>query len=261
MNQPQEFISIIMPAYNSEKYIAQSIESVLAQTWTQWELLIIDDGSFDRTAQIAGSYASSYPQIHFSQNKQNLGVARTRNAGIRQAAGPWIAFLDSDDCWAPEKLEKQIQLSRSSAADFLFTGSAFMDENSQPLSHQLSVPSRIGYRQLLKQNVISCSSVLIKKELLLPYPMKGDNLHEDFALWLQILRDRRICAAGINEPLLIYRISTSSKSGNKKKAALMTYRVYRFIGLNPAAAFYYWCWYAYLSVRKYKKIRKKPQPV
>lgn len=256
MNQSQELISIIMPAYNSEKYIAQSIESVLAQTWTQWELIIIDDGSSDRTVEIIRSYASMYPQIRFLKNRQNIGVARTRNAGIRQAAGLWIAFLDSDDCWAPQKLEKQILLARSSSADFLFTGSAFMDENGRPLSHQLLVPSRIRYRQLLKQNVISCSSVLIKKELLLPYPMKGDNLHEDFAVWLQILRDCRIDAVGINEPLLIYRISSSSKSGNKKKAALMTYRVYRFIGLNPVTAFYYWCWYAYLSVRKYKKIKR-----
>ncbi len=256
MNQPQELISIIMPAYNSEAYIAQSIESVLAQTWTQWELIVIDDGSSDQTVEIVRSYALKHPQIRFFKNRQNIGVARTRNAGIRQAAGLWIAFLDSDDCWAPQKLEKQIRLARERSADFLFTGSAFMDENSRPLSHQLSVPSKIGYRRLLKQNVISCSSVLIKKDLLLPYPMKGDNLHEDFAVWLQILRDRHMTAFGINEPLLIYRIRSSSKSGNKKKAALMTYRVYRFIGLNPAAAFYYWCWYAYLSVRKYKKIRQ-----
>lgn len=254
MELAQELISIIMPAYNSEKYIAQSIDSVLAQTWKNWELIVVDDASSDHTCDVVELYVSQYPQIQLIKNRKNQGAAQARNIGIHQAKGQWIAFLDSDDCWMPQKLEKQIIVSRSTASDFLFTGSEFMDETGKRLAGRLSVPSVISYRQLLKQNVISCSSVLIKKELLILYPMEGNNLHEDFSLWLKILRDCKISATGIDEPLIIYRINSSSKSGNKKKSALMTYRVYRSLGLNPGIALYYWCWYVYLSLRKYKKI-------
>lgn len=254
MERTQELISVVMPAYNSEKYIAKSIESVLNQTWSDWELIVVDDASTDQTEKIVRSYISRYPQIRLLKNKKNQGVAWSRNQGIYQARGAWIAFLDSDDCWMPEKLEKQILLSRSCAAVFLFTGSAFMDETGKLLAGHLSVPPQINYRQLLKQNVISCSSVLIRKQLILGYPMEGNDLHEDFVTWLKILRDYNICAVGIDEPLLIYRINPISRSGNKKKSALMTYRVYRAVGLNCITAFYYWCWYVYLSLKKYRKI-------
>lgn len=249
-------ISIIMPAYNAAQYIEESIKSVLSQTYTDWELLIIDDCSTDRTKEIAESYTDAYSNIHYYKNKENCGAAKTRNYGVKMASGEWIAFLDSDDCWAPQKLELQIKTAREKQAQFLFTGSAFIDEKSQPLDYYLPAPASIGYRELLKQNVISCSSVMIQKTLIQKYPMKhAARLHEDFAVWLQILRDQPIYAYGIDQPLLIYRISAQSKSGNKLKAAIMTFRVYRCLNLKLLPAFYYWMCYTIRSLKKYRHLK------
>lgn len=249
-------ISIIMPAYNAAHYIEEAIQSVLKQTYTDWELLIIDDCSTDQTREIAESYAHAYPNIHYHRNKENCGAAETRNYGITLASGEWIAFLDSDDCWAQKKLELQIRTAQEKQAQFLFTGSAFIDEKSQPLNYYLPAPVSIGYRELLKQNVISCSSVMIQKKLIQKYPMKhASKLHEDFAVWLQILREQHIYAYGIDQPLLIYRISTHSKSGNKLKAAVMTFRVYRYLNLKLFPACYYWICYTIRSLKKYRHLK------
>lgn len=257
MSTSAEMISIIMPAYNSARYISASIASVQAQTWKNWELIIIDDCSTDKTSEIVTSFVVSDPRVRQIKNNENSGVAQSRNIGIANASGDWIAFLDSDDCWTPDKLSQQMNFARKHMAEFTFTGSAFMDENSYPLSHYLSVPNKVSYKELLKQNIISCSSVLIKQKLLLAYPMSSDDMHEDFAVWLQILKDKEIYAYGLDQPLLIYRLSSSSKSGNKLKAARMTFRVYRYIGLKLPAAIYYWGCYTVRSLLKYRKLHDK----
>lgn len=256
MHASPDFISIIMPAYNAERTISVSINSVISQTWQDWELIIIDDCSTDRTAHIICKYESSDTRIRHIRNSQNSGVASSRNTGLLQAQGVWIAFLDSDDCWEPNKLALQLDFAHHMQANFTFTGSAFMDQDGRRLSHQLNVPLEVTFHQLLKQNIISCSSVLVRTELMLRYPMGADHMHEDFAVWLQILRDNRLKAYGLNQPLLIYRLSASSKSGNKLKAARMTFRVYRYIGLSYPSAFYYWCWYTVRSLSKYRKIKQ-----
>lgn len=249
-------ISIIMPAYNAAHHIEESIKSVIGQTYTDWELIIIDDCSTDNTRQIVQSYVQQHSNIHYYKNKENCGVAHSRNRGVKIAAGEWIAFLDSDDCWNPKKLELQLGLALTKDAQLLFTGSAFMDENSQPLDYYLPAPATVSYKELLKQNVISCSSVMIRKELIQKYPMKhASKMHEDFAVWLKILRDKRICAYGIDQPLLIYRVSSGSKSGNKIKAAIMTFRVYRHLKLGMIPACYYWMCYTVRSLKKYRHLK------
>lgn len=251
-----DFVSIIMPAYNAERTLPASIESVIAQTWTDWELIVVDDCSADGTADVILQYEDRDPRIHHIRNAKNSGVACSRNTGVQRAKGNWVAFLDSDDCWAPEKLALQLDFARHMHADFTFTGSAFMDAHGNPLSYRLPVPIQVSFRQLLKQNIISCSSVMIRRDLIRRYPMESDRMHEDFAVWLQILRDNRLDAYGLDQPLLIYRLSATSKSGNKLKAAGMTFRVYRHIGLSLPAAIYYWCWYTVRSLRKYRQLKK-----
>lgn len=246
-------VSIVMPAYQAERYLETAVRSVQAQTFTDWELIIIDDHSSDCTADLAEALAGADARIRVLYNQENTGVAGSRNRGVTAARGEWIAFLDSDDAWREDKLEKQLACAVRHHADFLFTGSAFMNAGGEHINSYLPVPEKIGYRELLKQNLVSCSSVLIRRELVLEYPMRhADRLHEDFAVWLQILRDKKLAAYGINEPLLIYRLSAGSKSGNKAKAALMTWRVYRYLGLNPVIAAYYWLHYFIRSVRKYR---------
>lgn len=246
-------ISIILPAYNAEKYITHAMDSVLFQTYQDWELIVVDDCSTDATARLIEQYLD--PRIHYARNGKNLGVANSRNIGVQMASGEWIAYLDSDDAWERDKLEQQMKAAEANNAGFLFTASAFMNEDGNRSSYILNVPSTIGFRELLKQNIISCSSVLIKKELAERYPMVHDpKVHEDFVVWLKILKQEKIAACGINQPLLIYRMRKGSKSGNKWKAAQMTFLAYRRAGVGLFLSCYSFMCYAVRSIKKYSKI-------
>ena len=248
-------VSVIMASYNAEKTIEQSINSVLNQTYPAVELLVVDDYSQDRTVKLVENIMARDNRVRLIYNKENSGVSYTRKHGLEEAKGAWIAILDSDDIWAPEKLEKQIILQKKMNADLLFTGSAFMDSDGQPIDWYLHAPSEVTYRHLLKQNVLSNSSSLVRKELYEKYYAVGDGMHEDFAVWLGILKEGKK-AYGVDEPLLTYRIAKSSKSGNKIKAAKMNWNTYRYIGLNPLSAFYYECWYVVKGLMKYKNLKQ-----
>ncbi len=249
----QELISIIMAAFNAEKTIDHAIQSVLKQTYEDWELIVIDDCSSDNTSDIISAIGD--PRIHLLRNDTNTGVSKAREKGMHAAKGEWIAVLDSDDAWVPEKLEKQINLAKSCNAELIFTGSSFMDDSGSLLNWQLHVPATVSYRSLLKQNIISNSSVLVKTRLYRKHYAVGDRMHEDFAMWLSILKEG-ITGYGIDEPLLIYRLSGSSKSGNKLKAAVMNWNTYRYTGLNPLVSLYYMCWYSVNGIIKYASLKR-----
>ena len=253
MQEDFGLISIIMAAYNAEQTIEQAINSVLSQTYTNFELLVVNDCSKDRTVELVKKIAAKDGRVRLISNVKNSGVSYTRKHGLEEAKGSWIAILDSDDAWAPEKLEKQIDLQRRTNADLLFTGSAFMDSEGQSIDWHLHAPAEVTYRQLLKQNVLSNSSALVRKELYAKHYAIGDGMHEDFAIWLSILK-KGTKAYGVDEPLLIYRIAKSSKSGNKVKAAKMNWNTYRYVGLNLMEAIYYECWYIFNGIRKYRNL-------
>lgn len=247
-------ISIIMAAYNAENTIGQAITSVIQQTYTDFELIIINDCSTDRTVDVINEFIKRNTRIILINNSKNMGVSYTRKHGLDEAKGSWIAILDSDDLWLPEKLAKQVEFQKKTNADLLYTGSGFMNVDGKQINWKLNVPEVITYRQLLKQNILSNSSALVRKDLYEKYYVIGDDMHEDFAIWLQILRNG-IKAYGINEPLLIYRLDDKSKSGNKLKAAMMNWSTYRYIGLNLLEAAYYEFWYAINGLCKYKHFR------
>ena len=254
-------ISIIMPAYQAEKTIADSIRSVLAQSFQDWELIVIDDCSADNTCGLVEELKKSLPRemgekIRLLKKQKNTGVSESRNLGAEMAQGDWIAFLDSDDLWATDKLEKQMQLlARHPDAGILFTGSAFIRGDGERSSYVLQVPEEITYRRLLRQNLISCSSVVMRRELFLRHRMQHDELHEDFLLWLKLLKEG-VRAYGVNEPLLIYRLSPASKSGNKLRAARMTWRVYRHMGLGLGISLSCLVSYTLRNTLKYRRIYK-----
>lgn len=252
-NEFNELISIVMPAYNSEKYIADAIDSIIRQTYENWELIIIDDGSIDQTTDIVSKYICSNEKIKLYSNDNNIGVSRSRNKGIEIAKGNWIAFLDSDDLWKFDKLEKQIELIVKKDAEFVFTGASYINENGKKFNGEFSVPETVNFSKLKRQNVISCSSVIIKKIHIKKFKMANDNIHEDYAVWLKILRSG-VIAQGISEPLLIYRISLTSKSGNKFKSFKMTYGVFRYIGNSSLKSIYYTFFHIILSFQKYHRI-------
>ena len=245
-----ELISVVIPAYNAEKTLAKAVESVFAQTYQNFELIIINDCSLDNTLALAGQYAQQDIRVRVFENAQNSGVSITRRKGVDAANGEWIAFLDSDDAWVSNKLEKQLELQRRSGAKLIFTGSAFMDTEGNLLDWTLHVPPQIKYRKLLKQNLISNSSVLILKECYQKHSMTDNGMHEDFTCWLNLLKTGET-AYGIDEPLLIYRLSKTSKSGNKLRAAKMNWNTYRAIGLNVFMSTYYQFHYIIHGLFKY----------
>lgn len=242
-----------MAAYNAEKTIEKAMCSVLAQTYCNWELVVVDDCSKDNTETIIQKFVLQDRRVRFLKNQANSGASKTRHYGVKEARGEWIAFLDSDDVWTKEKLEKQVRLQQEKNAEMIFTGSNFMDADGNVMNWMLHAPAEIGYKKLLKQNLVSNSSVLIRKELFLQNEEIGDEMHEDFACWLKILRDGRT-AYGVDEPLLIYRLSRDSKSGNKLKAAKMNWNTYRAVGLNCVESFYYMVWYTVNGILKYKNL-------
>lgn len=247
-------ISIVMPAYNAEQSLPAAIESVLTQTISCWELIIVDDCSQDSTLEIANHYAAMDSRIRVLNNLKNMGASKTRHSAVQAALGEWLAFLDSDDAWAEDKLEKQVKLQKQRNARLVFTGSAFMDSDGCPIDWYLHAPEKIYYKQLLKQNLVSNSSVLVEKNTYVEYEVIGDNIHEDFACWLNMMRSG-VVAYGLDEPLLIYRLSSNSKSGNKIKAAKMNWNTYRVSGLNVFQASYYMFWYVINGLKKYKHLK------
>jgi teichuronic acid biosynthesis glycosyltransferase TuaG len=242
-----------MPAFNCEKHIEQAIYSVIDQTYRLWELIVIDDDSKDNTIGIIQELSKKDKRIKYFKNERNQGVSATRNRGISLAKGEWIALLDSDDIWDKTKLQKQMDCVKNATVEFVFTGASYINEDGLYYPGIFEVPDKINYKQLRMHNVISCSSVLIKKKYLKHIKMEKDDMHEDYAVWLRVLRTG-VCAYGVNEPLLIYRISRSSKSGNKLKSIKMTYKVFKFIGLNPIFSLYFVINHLLRSLLKYRKI-------
>ncbi len=243
-----------MAAYNAEKTIGMAIRSVLAQTYTDWELLVADDCSDDDTPDIVGGFADS--RIRYIRLTRNTGISGTRLRALREAKGEWIAVLDSDDMWEPDKLEKQMRLQAQTGAELLFTGSAFMDEDGNRKRWIMHVPATVDYRRLLKQNLISNSSTLVRRDLYEKYYVSEDNMHEDYALWLTLL-STGLVAYGVDEPLLVYRVSPASMTGNKAFSALMNWKTLRYLGLSfPKAVFCELC-YSINGIRKYRAIHRR----
>jgi teichuronic acid biosynthesis glycosyltransferase TuaG len=248
-------ISVVMPAYNAEKTIERAIRSVLSQNYEPLELLVIDDCSKDGTVALVQSLAAADSRLRLLRNPRNLGVSGTRRHGVDQAKYDYIAFLDSDDYWESNKLQRQMERMLAQNARLSYTGSAFIDEDGNRSGYVLQVPEKVDFAQLLKQNVISCSSVIVSRELIQAHPMKDDRMiHEDYASWLGILKEIPF-AVGLNEPLLVYQVSMGSKSGNKFKAAKMQWRTYRVAGIPPLTAAVSFCAYAVRNLKKYSGIK------
>lgn len=245
-----------MPAFNAGNYIENAVDSVLNQTYPNWELIIIDDGSTDDTLNIISEISKVDKRIFILKNKVNLGVSATRNKGVKFANYDWIAFLDSDDLWAQDKLDKQVEMIKHKNASFIFTSYTFMNTEGIYYKGVFEAPQVIDYKQLRKQNVINTSSVLTKKKYLEDFPMEQDNMHEDFATWLRILKKYGV-AHSVKEPLTVYRISRDSKSGNKIKSVIMTFKVFRFVGLNFVQSIYFTFSHVMKSFRKYSRLSMK----
>lgn len=244
--------SVIIPAYNCVAYLEQSVQSALEQTTSDLEILILDDASTDHTLSLARALAKKDSRIQIVINDTNLGVAATRNRGIEAAKGEYVAFLDADDLWLPDKLERQYQAIEESGAELCYTAYSFIDSNGCPIRKLYNVPLTVDLQALLRENVIGLSSVLVKRKVLRMVRMQGDYLHEDYVFWLELLRTG-VRTVGINQPLMQYRISQSNRSGNKKHAAIERWRIYRsYLGLSRIKSLQYFCSYALRGAIKHQ---------
>ncbi|MGI6005294.1 MAG: exopolysaccharide biosynthesis polyprenyl glycosylphosphotransferase [Christensenellales bacterium] len=215
-------VSVVVPAYNSAPTIEESIQSALAQTVDNIEVIVVDDGSTDGTPELVRALAAADERVTLLENQRNGGVGFSRNRGIAAAKGRYIALLDADDLWRADKLQRQ--LSVMDGADICATSYSFVDWRGHTVRRPYLVPSQITYKQLLKENFIGNSTVLIKRDILPEEPFKPDFFHEDYVLWLHLLRGGAK-AVGLREILTVYR--TGGRSADKVNAAKNRWRVYR----------------------------------
>lgn len=250
-NYTSPLISVIMPAYNAERFIEEAIRSVAEQTVTDWELLVIDDGSRDGTCAVVEQLAKTDSRIRLLRNEENMGVARTRNRGFSVCTGRYVALLDSDDVWHSHKLERQLAQMQNSGADLSYCSYAIIDAEGEKAKADYLVPAQADFRKLLKENVIGCSTVMLRSDVVKKYRFETNLHHEDYALWLKLTHDG--CrAVGCTDVLVRWRFIQNSRSFDKRKSAhsrWVIYRDYMKLPLHQSA----WAFanYAAASIKKY----------
>ena len=249
-------VSVIMPAYNAESTLMRAVLSVVHQTFTNWELLIIDDASADNTLSIAKEISAEDTRISVLSSCVNLGAAASRNKGIRLCKGTYVAFIDSDDVWYPEKLEKQLDLISKTGADLCYTAYAIVNLAGDKVRADYCVPEHTSYEALLCENVIGCSTVLLSAALVQSHPFVTNFYHEDYSLWLTLLKED--ChAVGCNEVLVKWCLREGSRSYSKLKSLKMRWKIYRNqLHIPPWKSIHYLLAYIYAGLKKYKKLKK-----
>lgn len=244
-------VSVVMPAFNMEKYIGDSISSVIAQTLPNWELLVIDDCSTDNTRFIVRQFVEKDQRIILLELNENAGTANARNKGLTLARGRYVAFLDSDDLWEPDKLELQCALAEESGAEIVCSSYDFIDEKGCSLGRVFHVPKRITFDYMLGENAIGCSSCLVLSSLLGENPFSSEFWHEDYLLWMSLLRNGSI-AMGHSDVLMHYRQIKGSRSSDKIDGARRRWQIYRRgLGLSRSKSFLSFARYFVSGFRKY----------
>lgn len=247
MNGMNEKVSIIVPVYNAERYIESAIDCVRAQSYEDWELLLILDGCTDGSGQVIEDYCgrTQDARIRVLRQPQNMGAAQARNRGVREALGRYIAYLDADDLWMPDKLEKQLAFLKKTNAAFTFTGYEFADQDGRGTGKVVRVPAVMKYEDALKSTTIFTTTVMfdterISRDLLMMPQIKS----EDTALWWTVLQNGYL-AYGLNENLALYRRAGSSLSSNKLEALRRIWNLYRKVAaLSVLKSAYYFCFWA-----------------
>ena len=246
MGEP--LVSVVIPAYNCAGTIWQAVDSALAQD-VDLEVIVVNDRSKDSLDQKMKKYQDN-PAVIYVKNEKKLGAARSRNRGVTMARGKYTAFLDADDWWAEEKLQKQLDKIQETGCVLCTTARELLRPDGTLTGNVIPVKEFITYQQMFLHNSINCSSVLALTSVLREFPMEHEETHEDYLTWFRILQKyKKACA--VNEPLLKYRLSNSGKSGSKFHSAKMTYTVYRCMGFGHVKSALCFCSYAIHGVWKY----------
>jgi len=244
-------ISIILPVYNSERYLKRTITSIQQQTFIDYEVIAIDDGSMDGSAKLLRDWAQNDVRVQVFLNAQNIGVAEVRNKGIAQAQGEYVCFIDSDDTWHSDKLERQLAFMKQNNADFSCTAYAMVDDEGKFIKNRMIDKQVITLEDLLKENYICCSTVMLKANIAKRHRMENACAHEDYVYWLDLLQSG---AKGmvLNQVLTRYRLAQTSRSANKGKAAQGRWQIYRqYLNYGVIKSVRYFVQYALNGIKKY----------
>jgi teichuronic acid biosynthesis glycosyltransferase TuaG len=248
-------VSIIVPAYQAATTIERTIQSIIAQTHTNWELIICVDAATDATEQIAIAAAQNEKRIRLLVSKKNRGVVRSRNLAIRLAKGNYLAFCDADDWWDKIKLERQLSYMEANGANFCYSSAIYVSSDGSWLSRPARMPSNLDLSRLLKGNPIGLSTAIFDKRILgklyfekLPFPY----VHEDYAYWLELFSNPSLLAVYDPFPDTFVLMDTNTRSGNKWLALKSQYYILRTkVNLSRLKAFVSIC--TYLAFAFYKR--------
>ena len=249
-------VSIIMPSWNTGRFIEETIDSVIAQTYPNWELLIVDDCSTDNTDELVAKYKDD--RIKYFKNENNSGAALTRNRAMREAQGEWIAFLDSDDLWTPEKLEHQINFMKKNGYNISFTEYEKIDEDSKPLNIYVSGPDKVNKHKMYNYDYIGQLTMMYSAKEFGLIQIKDIKKNNDYAIRLQLYKKPSTCAYLLKENLAKYRVRKVSISHDKFRRKFKShYDLFHMCDEKYAVvAMWYACWNMFYGILK-KKIYEK----
>lgn len=261
MGEDNPKVSIITPVFNLEEYILDAITSVRHQTYANWEHLLIDDGSTDSSWTILESQARQDARIKPVKLDSNEGAARARNAGIELASGRFIAFLDGDDIWRPEKLSVQIQGMLERGIEFAYSSYSEVDESNSHITGFVASPERVTADAILLSNPVCCSTAVYDTSRLGKVYMPALRKRQDWGLWIALSK-RGAVPTRVGEDLIRYRVRSGSVSSNKLSAVYYVWRIYRdILGLGLIESTRRLMLYVLLSVRKYRNKRARGVPL
>jgi teichuronic acid biosynthesis glycosyltransferase TuaG len=248
-----DLVSIVTPAYNAASFVEETIRSVLAQTYQHWEMLIVDDCSRDSTSAIVEKWARVDKRIRLIRHEVNRRASGARETALEAAQGRYIAFLDSDDLWLSEKLERQLAFMRERDAALSYTSFRRISQDGATVGNPIAIPKSLTYRQLLGNTAIATSTAIVDRKKAGPFQITH-TYYDDFALWATLLK-RGLTAHGLREDLMRYRVVNNSLSRNKGKSSLKVWQAYRQVEqLSPLAAAWYFTHYAWNAALKYRKL-------
>lgn len=259
MAEKLPLISIIMPLYNAELWVGGAVASIQAQTVQDWELIVADDGSRDSSLGIVSELATSDGRIKVFSHVTNKGAAAARNTCLSHVRGAFVAYMDADDLWYPEKLERQLAFMKSSSCSMCFTDYETITQDGRHINF-VSVPKAIDYNRFLK-NTVTCSHTVVfdlsrvEIDWLFCPDFKGEfDIPEDMVVWLQVLKNKGVLAMGLNEVLAKYRKHDSSRSASVLAAVSRTWNAYRRV---EGMSFLYsvWCLFWQLKHALAKRVR------
>lgn len=244
-------VSVIIPVYNAERFIRKALDSVFAQTYQKIQVVLVDDRSKDKSAEIIKEYGEKHPNIIYHLQEKNMGAGAARNKALELATGQYVAFLDSDDIWKPDKTERQLKRMKKHHSPFGYGAIEMIDENGKVIKPKRKISERCDYRYLLHNTVIATSSVIVDRSVLGDFRMPLRRGGQDYATWLMLLRNGAV-AVGINDVLVQYRVSSGSLSSNKFKSIKQVWEIQtqdEHISKIPAA-FHVGC-FCFNALKKY----------